>query len=34
MISWVIQAKNVDRNAKNEKAPKAMENQMFIFGLL
>ena len=34
MISWVIQAKNVDRNAKKwKRPPKAMENQMFIFGI-
>ena len=34
MISWVIQAKNVDRNAKKGKRPpKSLKNQMFIFGL-
>ena len=34
MISWVIQAKNVDWNAKKWKRPhKSLKNQMFIFGL-
>ena len=34
MISWVIKAKNVNRNAKKwKRPPKAMKNQMFIFGL-
>ena len=34
MISWVIQAKNVDRNAKKwKRPPKSLKNQMFIFGL-
>ena len=34
MISWVIEAKNVNRNAKKwKRPPKAMKNQMFIFGL-
>ena len=34
MIGQVIQAKNVDRNAKNQKRPpKSSKNKMFIFGL-
>ena len=34
MISWVIQAKNVDRNAKKwKRPPKSSKNKMFIFGL-
>ena len=34
MIGWVIQAKNVDRNAKQwKRLPKSSKNQMFIFGL-
>ena len=34
MIDWVIQAKNVDRNAKQwKRLPKSLKNQMFIFGL-
>ena len=34
MISWVIWAKNVDRNAKKlKRPPKTMENQIFTFGL-
>ena len=33
-ISWVIQAKNVDWNAKKwKRPPKSLKNQMFIFGL-
>ena len=35
MIGQVIQAKNVDRNAKKQKRPpKSLKNQMFAFGLL
>ena len=34
MISWVIQAKNIDRNAKKwKRPPKSLKNKMFIFGL-
>ena len=34
MISWVIQAKNVDRNAKKwKRPPKSLKNKMFVFQL-
>ena len=34
MISWVIQAKNIDRNAKKlKRLPKLLKNKMFIFRL-
>ena len=34
MIGWVIQAKNIDRNAKKwKRPPKLSKNKMFIFGL-
>ena len=34
MIGWVIQAKNIDRNAKKlKRLPKLLKNKMFIFGL-
>ena len=34
MIGQAIQAKNVDRNAKNKKRPpKSSKNKMFVFGL-
>ena len=34
MIGWVIQAKNIDRNAKKlKRPPKSFKNQMFIFQL-
>ena len=34
MISWVIQAKNVDWNAKKwKRPPKSLKNKMFVFGL-
>ena len=34
MISQVIQAKNINRNAKKQKRPpKSSKNKMFIFGL-
>ena len=35
MIDWVIQAKNVDRIAKQwKRLPKSSKNQMFIFGYI
>ena len=34
MIGWVIQAKNIDRNAKKlKRPPKSSKNKMFIFQL-
>ena len=34
MISWVIQAKNIDRNAKKwKRPPKSLKNKMSVFGL-
>ena len=34
MISWAIQVKNIDKNAKElKRPPKSLKNKMFIFGL-
>ena len=34
MISWVIQARNIDRNAKKwKRTPKSSKNKILIFGL-
>ena len=34
MISWVIRAKNIDRNAKKwKRPPKSLKNKMSVFGL-
>ena len=34
MISWAIQAKNIDQNTKKwKRPPKSLKNKMFIFQL-